>query len=382
MLDNCFYDWLACYQEHSSPIPIVASGGRVDIDFVTGSSGTVLQNPIEAEGSYSTKITVFISGNRIKISGNPSRYNRLDNLFGLTSLDECFDVYNRILRSIGLGDFQFTKCTQVFHRNGACGDRVEKSSDGAVITRLDITTNRSTGVDHSQAYLRALSTQPYRNSIPQLYSNGMTADWLSKKGKASMIYASAYVKAHEITINALASAARKFGTTSAEYLYVLSVRDYCRSHGVVRFEQKIKSAYLRRKKLNYYGLFDESVFNELQNEFLKIDDKLVVEAMTIENISEKLLRLGVVDTTRAANTTAFYAHQWSCSQVFDFKKSQVKTHRARLRKIGIDIALPCDLSKHSSVLVVKSEQVHVSTLEKPSWYQEANNPVTRLSLVA
>ncbi|MFQ1018192.1 phage/plasmid replication protein [Gilliamella sp. BG7] len=60
--------------------------------------------------------------------------------------------------------------------------------------------------------------------------------------------------------------------------------------------------------------------------------------MDFETVAEQLIRCGVVDTTRSANTTAMYALQWMHGQTFDFRKSQVQIHRARLRKIGIDIA--------------------------------------------
>ncbi|EKG45573.1 fumarate reductase iron-sulfur domain protein, partial [Vibrio cholerae HC-55A1] len=29
--------------------------------------------------------------------GNPSRWQRMDNLFGLTTLDECVEIYNHVL---------------------------------------------------------------------------------------------------------------------------------------------------------------------------------------------------------------------------------------------------------------------------------------------
>jgi translation elongation factor EF-4 len=91
--------------------------------------------------------------------------------------------------------------------------------------------------------------------------------------------------------------------------------------------------------------------------------------MTLETIADKLLRLGIVDNTRAANTTTLYAMQWMSGQKFDLSKSQVQTHRARLRKIGIDISDTCDVSRHSPVHIRKAVEVTVRELPIPIWYQ-------------
>ncbi|WP_122295336.1 phage/plasmid replication domain-containing protein [Pseudomonas syringae] len=44
----------------------------------------------------------------------------------------------------------------------------------------------------------------------------------------------------------------------------------------------------------------------------------------------------------SANATFVYAVRWMEGQKFDLAKSAVKVHRARLRKLGLDIALPFD----------------------------------------
>ncbi|TGZ98186.1 phage/plasmid replication domain-containing protein, partial [Rodentibacter pneumotropicus] len=139
---------------------------------------------------------------------------------------------------------------------------------------------------------------------------------------------------------------------SEQYQQLIKVIEYCKEQGIARFEQKLKSRFLKRENLHFYGLSDYSRLRELNKEFLNIDKKLKVTAMNFETISETLINSGVVETVKAANTTAMYALQWSHGQVFDLSKRQVKVHRARLRKIGIDIANKCDISKFSPVKVV------------------------------
>lgn len=363
-----FIDWLTVHQDFDYSLPLIGDRAFIVLDTDTGEELQVKCPTINHEGSYSTGIHIRISGNRLTVSGNPSRIDRLENLFGFTSIDQCIAVYNRILKTYGLP--ALTKCTKVLFSQQNT-DKVTRVTDGAVITEIHITTNRAVGQGLEDDYLRGISTQPYRNSIPRLHTNGKTVDWLTKTGKGGrLIYPSIYNKAFELTLHALPKVKRKFGVGSDEWKYLVNIINYCNFHGVVRFEQKIKSEYLRRENVCFYGLFDESVFRDLHNEFLNIDSKLQVEAMNLETITAKLIREGVCENTRAANVTTLYAIQWMHGYQFDFAKKQVKTHRARLRKIGIDIALPCDLSKFSLVNVRFSQTVEVKPLPMPDWYRK------------
>ncbi|TYB19431.1 DNA replication protein [Aggregatibacter actinomycetemcomitans] len=196
---------------------------------------------------------------------------------------------------------------------------------------------------------------------------------MSKQGNVNLIYPSVYNKAYELELHSLVKIKNKFGEQSQEYKNLLKVIDFCKEQGVARFEQKLKSRYLQKENLNFYGLSDYSKLKKLSDEFINIDEKLKVTAMDFETISETLLNSGVVDTVRSANTTAMYALQWSHGQVFDLSKSQVKVMRGRLRKIGIDIARKCDLSKFSPVKVVSTREITVSNLIVPDWYKLPNS---------
>ena len=316
-----FYDWLTIYQDHKGDLPMIGDRATITIDTATGIHLGTSQPIVQHEGSYCTSIQIRISGNRVTVKGNPSRINRLDNLFGLTSLDECVAVYNRVLISLGMPPF--TKCTRVFHRANEA-DRVEVTSDGAMIQELHITSNRSVGEGCSDDYIRGLSTLRYRYMEPRLHTNGKTVDWLSVRnheGRASsLMYPSVYNKAFEMALHLLPKISKKYGPASVEADYVCDLIKYCELNGVVRFEQKLKSKFLARNNFRFYGLFDEAGLKPLHDEFLNIDEKLQVTAMTLESISEHLLRLGICDSTKAANSTAMYAMLWMSGQSFDLKK--------------------------------------------------------------
>lgn len=387
-----FFDWLTVHQDHDFQLPILADRHFIAVDTASGEDLGIKQDTLQHEGSYSTSINIRISGNRVTVSGNPSRINRIENLFGLTSLDQCIAVYNKILIQYGLPPF--TPCTKVWHSVGE-GARINTFTDGAVFEEIHITSNLTTGAvvhditgpqsdlfkNHDVAvdtFIRAISTLPYKNSIPRLHANGKTCDWLTKKGTGgTLIYPSVYNKAYELELHALPKIKRKFGDQSPEYQYLLNVIEYCHQHGVARFEQKLKSAFIRRNHLRFYGLFNAAkghkFLQSVHDDFLNIHKKLQVEHMSLESITQKLISSGVCDNTKSANTTTLYAIQWMHGQQFDLNKKAVQTHRARLRQIGIDIALPCDLTKFSLVTVKSATQINVGQLVIPNWYRRPNH---------
>lgn len=369
-----FIDWLTISQEHDHDLPIVGNIVHLTIDANTDEVLSTRQPRFKHEGSFSTSVTIHIQGRKIRVEGNPSRVGRLDNLFGHQTIEQCVSVYNALLREYGLPGF--SRCTYLDIRQGCSGAKSgDRIADGAKIERIDLTTNVALGEGNVLAYLRGVSSQRIGHSIGFLYPNGRTVAWTPKgNGKGGRLqYRKAYDKSFEMDQNCLPKVKRAFGESSEEYTYVKRVRDYCAQEGVVRMEQELKSEFLQREALCYWGLFDERRLAELHREFLKIDEKLKVTAMDIVSISEQLLAEKIVETTRSANTTAMYAIQWMTGQRFDFGKKQVQTHAARLNRIGINIRNACDTSRFAPVFVRQCREVTKSNLAIPAWYQRANH---------
>lgn len=61
------------------------------------------------------------------------------------------------------------------------------------------------------------------------------------------------------------------------------------------------------------------------------------------DVQKLLISKGIVNSIAAANATSIYLIQWAEGFTFDTSKSSFAVHRARLRKIGLDIAKPCTL---------------------------------------
>jgi hypothetical protein len=71
------------------------------------------------EGSWSTHLLVRSDGQSVSVSGNPSRWGRLDNVFGLTTLRDCIAVYNRVLLDLGLPEFELLQRAKITHGTAA-----------------------------------------------------------------------------------------------------------------------------------------------------------------------------------------------------------------------------------------------------------------------
>lgn len=373
-----FYDSLTAEQEFDFEMPIKSEYKQITVDTVTNEVKSVRQPRITHRGSYSSKIDITLRDNTLTISGNPSRYNREENLFGINQIDECFKVYNEILSELDLP--LLTKCTKVMHLQGEDGTQVKTVSDGAIIKRVDMTTNMSVGKGAEREYIRAVSTLPWRNKKGHLFPNGFGCDWLNKMGNAgSREYLKLYCKYNELNLHAMPKAKREFGINSPEYKYLERVRDYCIEMGVARFENELHRDFLRENNLRYWGLLNEEDFKITHDKFVNIDQKLQVTKMDIEHVNETLLRKGICTTTYSASTTASYFSSWMSGKVFDFSMSAPKLHASRLNKIGIDIRVPFDSSRHSPVIVRKAIIIKPTALVIPQWYKM---PAHNLALVA
>lgn len=367
-------DWLTVSQEHDHDLPVVCDVFTLTIDANTNEVLSTRQPRFKHEASHSTSVTIHVQGRKVRVEGNPSRVGRLDNLFGFKSIEQCISVYNSLLREYGLP--AFTRCTRVDIRQGTSGAKSgDRIADGAKIERIDLTTNLSMGEGNVLAYLRGVSSQRIGHSIGFLYPNGRTVSWTPKgNGQGGRLqYRKAYDKAFEMDQNLIPKIKRLYGENSPEFAYVMRVRNYCVQFGVVRMEQELKSEYLQREGLCYWGLFDEERLAQLHSEFLKIDERLKVIAMDIVSISGQLVAEGICDNLRSARTTASYALEWMTGAELDFKKKQVNTHAAKLNRIGINIRNACDTSRFAPVFVRQCREIEKSPLVIPAWYSRPNH---------
>lgn len=361
-----FIDKLYMYQDHEVRLPIVASEHVIRVDAQTNELLSDSPKSLRHEGSYSSAVTIRCNGTRVTVTGNPSRWNRADNLFGFTSISDCVAVYNNILLNYGLPPF--TPATSVVYRQSADGKKAELATNGAIFTHFDITRNLAVGAGSELSFIRGLSTLTIgKSKEPYLYPNNKTVDWYSG---STVRYIKVYDKAHDLKKH---QAKRLKEAGEHEKKHYESVIDYCQGVGLVREEHSFKSPFLKRKKLNIYGRVELSDLEKYVDELGDAMKRLEVIDTKYEDIADQLLNAGVVKSRQSANATQSVAMQWLLGHKMDRSKSQYYEHKKRLLMIGIDIALPYDASKPLPQ-IVSSQLIEVMPLAPPPWYQMPSVP--------
>lgn len=362
-----FIDQLFMQQDYpDGGLPFVGTHVIERLDLETGEKLPPSVNQKILEGSYSTKLTIRCNGDRVRVEGNPSRWQRMDNLVGLNTLDECVEIYNHVLAKYDLPPF--TKNTRVFHRQSPDGKSSSLIGNGAEITLIDWTRNHTVGQGKEASFIRGMSSmQIGRGREPKLYPNGMTCNW----GEGSeWIMDKLYCKAFELRKHLKEDKRKKnrLITEQLEYLEKLIV--YCEEQGVVREEHSLRQKLLKRHNLQFYGLVTEQDFHAHLNDIEYAMKTLHATHDTHQSIAHQLLEVGAVDTLRKANVTMGYCIQWQHgADLRDvLNRRQFYEHKGRLKQIGIDISRPFDVSRMCPTLK-RSEVIEVKPLSVPDWYR-------------
>ncbi|MZI93250.1 hypothetical protein F9817_08575 [Vibrio sp. CAIM 722] len=354
-------------QDHpQGGLPLVGRHVIERIDLETGEALPPSVNQKLLEGSYSTKVTIRCDGTRVRVEGNPSRWQRMDNLFGLEKLDDCVAIYNHILAKYDLPPF--TKTTRLFHRQTPEGKASSLVGNGAEITLIDWTRNHRVGQGSEASFIRGMSSmQIGRGREPKLYPNGMTCNW----GEASeWSMTKLYCKAYELRNHLKKDKRKKNSVTSEQLQYVDQLIEYCEQQGVVREEHSLRQKLLKRHNLQFYGMVGEQDFHAHLTDIENAMNTLHATHDVHESIAHQLLNAGAVDTLRKANVTMSYFSLWQHgTDLRDvLSQSNFYVHKARLKQIGIDVSRPFDVSRMCPTLK-RSDVIEVRPLSIPDWYQ-------------
>jgi II/X family phage/plasmid replication protein len=362
-----FIDRLFMQQEHpEGNLPLVGRHLNQRIDLETGESLPPSVDQKILEGSFSTKLTIRCDGRMVRVEGNPSRWQRMDNLFGLQTLDECVGVYNHVLQSLNLPPF--TKNTRIYHRQSPDGKKAQLVGNGAEITAIDWTVNHQVGQGNELAFIRGMSSMNISRGRPaKLYPDGNTCNW-GEGSTWAMI--KLYNKAVDLRKHLKRETKKATKYQDARLEYIDNLITYCESQGVVREEHSLRQAFLKRHNLQFYGTVTEQDFYPHLHYIENAMKTIQISHDEHESIAHQLLAAGAVKTIRQANTTMSYFSLWQhgsdLRQVLS--ESQFYEHKARLKAIGIDIGQQFDVTRMCPTLR-RSEVIHVSPLAVPDWYQ-------------
>lgn len=330
-----FCDWLSIYQVYpEGGLPIVNSGRVVSVD----SDGAVQwQTSARAivEGSHSTTVNISCDGYRVTLSGNVSRFDRPDNVFGYSVL-ECVSIANKILAMFYLPPFLFSKGQILSDDTFVCG--------GAVITRVDLTCNFETGSpSNAEAMIKWASGQKMITKEPRAYGiTGVT--W----GEGSRLW---YGKLYDKAADYLRHKSR--GAEVDHELY-----NWLRDSGVVRLELGLKSMFLKNKnlwRLNSWVRADGATTSVEYGVFEVFMSELIGGVAVVENLLNLPGRLGEI--ALAWQSGADMRKRFSSRATF-------YRWRKKLLSYGIDIEVPCRFDRElTSVRLVELRPAAV-----PSFY--------------
>ncbi|MBE4236599.1 hypothetical protein HJ084_23600, partial [Vibrio parahaemolyticus] len=163
---------------------------------------------------------------------------------------------------------------------------------------------------------------------------------------------------------------KKEGVSPQQLEYIEQLINYCDEQGVVRQEHKLQQLFLKRHNLQFYGLVQETDFYEHLNDIENAMKTIQISHDEHVSIAQQLLNAGAVDTIRKANTTMNYFTLWQNGvDLRDvLSESQFYEHKARLKKIGIDIGQVFDVSRMCPTLR-RSEVIDIKPLSIPHWYR-------------
>lgn len=379
-----FIDRLVCEQTHYDRLPMIGDKGYVTVDLHTGEfdPSAVRSSKTTVQSSYSTSLRVSCDGHTVRVEGNPSRFGRVENLYGFSTFEECIQVYNIVLGKLGLPPF--TTGRFIFlqdHHVEAKERKHRKTYTGCVIKHVDITRNHSVGYQNEWAFLRALATMSMPNGKrPNLYPNGATVDYSTSRstGGSSWDYSKFYIKHFELIEHAKKNLKNASDDDKA---YYQKLTEHCQAAGIVREEHSFKAKKLARYELCFYG---HVTVADLANHFTlttleHLTETLGVTTMDYITIADQLLRRNIVNSRQAANATANYCHMWLNGQPLYNEDTgkyprQYYVHKARLLQLGLDISMPFDASRTALPMIKHQREVTVQPHHMPDWYRK---PSTR-----
>lgn len=354
-------DKISLSQQHDpSQVPdfgdgsVFAVSAEGELEWETGRS-------VQTEGSWGTSARVRCRDGRVDLSFNPSRWGRLDNVFGLDLLG-ALSVANGLLQDLDLPPFSSTLVRPSQGRSVTeRGTTALLFEHGAVCTHLDVTQNFAAG-SQWRAALARMGAGVWHGKRGREYSSGW--NW----GSAQHTLLKWYAKGPELRAHKVPAATDPDGSGQQ---YRDDLASWCEDVGLLRFEVALGRNTLRRLGLRHLSELD---WERVKAEAERMRAKLVPGVLNdLGDDVTRLVQAGVSE--RQAALLAGLAARWrSGVDVWaEFRPSTAARYRASLRAVGIDIRHPArDLR---SVVVSFPQRpptpLGLVSVGPPDWYRHA-----------
>lgn len=275
---HIFCDWLTVKQRHLPHDPFGAINIYIDPD--TGAENHT-RRFIQINGEHESSVLLRSDGETVEFSGNPSRWNRENNIHGI-SLDQAKATINKILESKGLPEF--TSEYQIM----ADG----KKYTGAKINRMDITTNLQAGSARKKdMYLNWIQTQEY----PKLKKQCWFPNTYFGKESVSRTFR-IYDKALQIT------------ETKGDKQAAIRLQN----KGVIRYEWQ----YMQYLKTKGFEMWHRATQDRIETQFngdiqpmTKTIKKLDIESLPSQVMGTYLMYKEGIDPRNHMAKSTFYIHR-------------------------------------------------------------------------
>jgi len=351
-------DWLSMAQQHPiGSVPDLGAGAFLVLD-EDGAEERRTLRWVQSQGSHSSSFAVRCFNGLVEVSGNPSRFGRADNVFGL-GWSDALEVVQRILHAFGLPRFSHAPIT-VSDRNRSVSRNEIGSVAGAVVRRVDLARNFETGLDAPgmRSFLEVLAQGNWQGR------KGRMMDWSNSWGSRRYQYAKVYAKGPELRAN---TKAEKLVEERLDYRQRLV--DWAEAVGLLRWEVQFGRDALRRHGCRYLGEIERRM-GDLEREAEGMREKIWPTGFKtgLENVRHELEAQGV--SSRQSAFLQALAHEWAAGvDVFSqFSRPTAYRYAHQLRSVGVDIRHP---PVNVARLVARTRVVQVTPASIPDWYDRA-----------
>jgi hypothetical protein len=269
---------------------------------------------------------------------------------GFTNLEQCVELYNSVLRQLGLPEFTDPEVPYLAPFQAQRSDSV--LLERAVITRVDLCRNWSAGsAAAARGVVAALSSVVRLGRCGWLAPDGNTVAW----GVGSRFtYVKYYLKGPELRRHAQGDE------------YIGQLAEWCDSVGLVRQELSCKSMYLKRHGLDRIGAWSMDTMKR-HLEGYSPHQEAGASCASFQELHAQLVEEGIPVSRARAAQTALYAylagHRFVVGE--NISKSAYYRLRADVLRAGVDIGAPLNVA----TLPVRVRELELSPAAAPAWYR-------------